>query len=141
MTLRGQILSSRTDDDTALPSVCTFRTFPCILPPRAHVEKHARELLACTGTFRMYTCRFSACYTTPHIQHNTLTQNHTTVESITQHHTERERESETVKEERGRRQKARLIGEDRRGRDKTRGEIKRADKRQDEKQEREEIFF
>ena len=77
LTVRGQILVSRTDDDTALPSVCTFRTFPYILPPRAHVEKHARELLACTGTFRMYTRRYSACHTTPHTQHNT-TQNHTT---------------------------------------------------------------
>ena len=51
MTLRGQILASRTDDDTALPSVCPFKKSPCMPAPRAHVEKSVRVLLACTETF------------------------------------------------------------------------------------------
>ena len=54
MTPRGQILVSSTDDDP-LPFVCGFKTSPCMPAPRAHVEKHVRELPAYTVTFRMYT--------------------------------------------------------------------------------------
>ena len=39
MTLRGQILVSRTGDDTALPFVCPVKTSPCMPAPCAHVER------------------------------------------------------------------------------------------------------
>ena len=75
ITLRGHILVSRTDDDFFLfsfvlllcvwcvgggrkevstfktPSVCRFKTSPCMPAPRAHVETHVRVVPACTGTF------------------------------------------------------------------------------------------
>ena len=50
MTLRGQILVSRTDDDPLSP-VCPFKTSPCVPAPRAHAEKHVRVLPAYTETF------------------------------------------------------------------------------------------
>ena len=50
MTLRGQILVSRTDDDPLHP-VCGFKTSPCVQAPRAHVETHVRMVPAYMGTF------------------------------------------------------------------------------------------
>ena len=60
MTLLGQILVCRTDDDPLhpppvcmykTPSVCGNKTSPCVQAPRAHVETHVRVLPAYTGTF------------------------------------------------------------------------------------------
>ena len=77
ITLRGQILVSRTDDDFFLFSFVFFfccvcgvleeggraclrskrppcvdsKTSPCMPAPRAHVETHVRVVPACTGTF------------------------------------------------------------------------------------------
>ena len=50
MTLRWQILVSRTDDDP-LPPVCGFKTSPCVPAPRPLVETHVRMVPAYTGTF------------------------------------------------------------------------------------------
>ena len=47
MTPRGQILVSRTDDDTALPSVCTFKTSPCMPATRARAIR-LEVLLQCS---------------------------------------------------------------------------------------------
>ena len=114
MTSRWQILG-RIDDDTALPSVCPFKTSPCMLAPRAHVEKHVRVLPEYTGTLKIFTRRFAACHITPRTTH---TNTHNTTQNYTQHHTEKE----------GKR--------DRKRKWEDREEIKSADKRQDEKEER-----
>ena len=55
MTIRGQILLSSTDDDP-LPSVCGFKTSPCVRSklPRVYVQNFP----VCTGTTR--TC-FNTC--------------------------------------------------------------------------------
>ena len=55
MTIRGQILLSSTDDDP-LPSVCGFKTSPCVRSklPRVYVQNFP----VCTGTMR--TC-FNTC--------------------------------------------------------------------------------
>ena len=50
MTLRGQILVGRTDDDPLL-LVCGFKTSLCVPAPRAHVETHVRVVPAYTETF------------------------------------------------------------------------------------------
>ena len=93
MTLRGQTLVSRTDDDAAVPSVCPFKTSLCMPAPRAHVEKHVRVLPAYTATFLNVHTGFSACHNTHrHTQHNT--------ESHTTSHGERGKERETRQEER-----------------------------------------
>ena len=58
ITIRGQILASRTGDDLPAPpcvhskrSVCGFKTSPCVPAPRAHVETHVRVVPAYMGTF------------------------------------------------------------------------------------------
>ena len=78
ITQRGQILVSRTDGDFFLfsfvfffsffacvwcvgggeegvctlktPPVCRFKTYPCMPPPRAHVETHVRVVPVHTGS-------------------------------------------------------------------------------------------
>ena len=60
ITVRGQILVSRTDDDPPAPCgfknafVCTFKTSPCVPAPRAHLLKpffHLPEAsLSCVGS-------------------------------------------------------------------------------------------
>ena len=62
ITLRGQILVSRTGDDTLPPPrvsvqkvpVCTFKTSPRVPAPRALVEKHVRVLPAYSGREKHY---------------------------------------------------------------------------------------
>ena len=54
ITLCGQILVSRTDDDPLSPArvsvqnvpMCTFKTSPCVPAPRPHVETHVRVVPA-----------------------------------------------------------------------------------------------
>ena len=50
ITVRGQIVVSRTDDDPLLP-VCGFKTSLCVPAPRVRVSTHVRVVPACTGTF------------------------------------------------------------------------------------------
>ena len=109
ITLRGQILVSRTNDDPLLlvcmyktPSVCRFKTPLCVLAPRAHVETHERVVPAHTGTFlnahteaflnphTVFFHVFSAC-------RNTHTQTRPTTTPRPQRHTphgDRDRERE-----------------------------------------------
>ena len=69
MTIRGQILVSRTDDDPPAPrrsiqnaSVCTFKTSPCVPAPRAHVSTH---------------CELGPCQAAPHTDNTQHTPQHT----------------------------------------------------------------
>ena len=129
ITIRGQILVSRTNDDPLhpvcmynTPSVCRFKTSPCVPAPRAHVEhmcawcRHTRGRFECThgGVFESthdFFHIFSACFNT-HKQtqtHTTTTTTHTTQHHNTQHHTEtetardrRQKQKETEKEDRKR---------------------------------------
>ena len=72
MTLRGQILVRRTDDDTALPSVCPFKTSPCMPAPRAHVEKACVRVAGIHGdVLNVHKEVFSVPHHTAHTQHNT----------------------------------------------------------------------
>ena len=126
--------------------VCTFKTSPCVLTPRAHVSTHVRVVPAYTGTFWMYTWRrswspntgFSTFFCVPqlthtpnthhdHQQHHATTMTHTTQHN-TQHHTEtetEERERETEKERQ-------------RKRDKKRRQEKMREKREERREKREE---
>ena len=124
ITLRGQILVSRTGDDT-LPfprvsvqnvPVCPSKTSPCVRPTRLRVHlQHAHMLKSlCArcwhtrGRFERTHGVFSACHTTPHTHHD-HNDTHTTQHSITHNVTPRQgqRGSErqgkkTEKEDRGR---------------------------------------
>ena len=78
MTIRGQILVSRTDDDP-LPPVGPFKTSPCVRSKRLRV--YVQNVPVCTGTTR--TC-FNSLRTgtvpsrATHRQHTTHTTAHTT---------------------------------------------------------------
>ena len=120
MTLRGQILVSRTDDDLPNPAlrvsiqnvpVCTFKASPCVPAPRAHVFQHVRVVPAYTGRFACthggvlnpHTGVFSVPHHTAHTHHD---HNHSHshndthhrphqrhhMHSHTQHHTETQTE-------------------------------------------------
>ena len=159
MTLRGQILVSRTDDDPLLP-VCGVKTSPCV---------HS-NVPVCTGTTR--TCFntrargagihggvfestygffhvFSACRNT-HTKHTPRPQRHTphnTTHNITRRQTERDRERQrkkTGKEDRARRQRKRDREGDTRPdktreekRYKTRTQEKMKEERRDKRREKE----
>ena len=162
MTLRGQILVSRTDNDTLPPlrvsiqnvPVWTFKTSPCVRAPRAHVSTHVRVVPAYPTTFGMYTRRFflrpttgfstlfqrAATHTNTHT-HTKHTprppttprpQRHTTQHN-TQHHAETDRESETEKERQDKTRQEKTI-QDKKTREDERGETRR-DKRREEKRE------
>ena len=133
MTLRGQILVSTLDADTALPSVCPFKTSPCMPVHHAsHVEMHVRNvLLSSTGMCCGCTHGGFHC-ATPHPIHtaqHSLT--HTTQHSITYNITWRNRERERDRE---RKQIQRETERDReRRQEKTRQEKTRQDEtRRDE---------
>ena len=98
MTLRGQILVSRTDDDP-LPPVCGFKSSPCVPAPRAHVETHVRVVCRRTrGRFERthgdvfepthgFFHIFSACRITHTHEHtHTHTHTHQTRHDHQQHH-------------------------------------------------------
>ena len=120
ITLRGQISVSRTDDDP-FPSVCGFKTSPCVDSKRlrvcchhAHMLKHmyawcrhTRGRFECThggvfesthmGFFHVFSaCRNTHKHTpnTPRPPNNTTTTTTHTTQHNTQHHTETERKRE-----------------------------------------------
>ena len=132
MTLRGQILVSRADDDTALPSVCGFKKSPCMLAPRAHVETHVRVVPVHTGTFlNLHTKVFSG----PH--HTTHTAQHTPTRNTTQNHTRTshgERGKEKEKEKKKKKKKGKKKKEKRK--EKKRKEKKRKEKKRKEKKKK-----
>ena len=131
ITIRGQILVSRTDDDPppATPCVhlkrarvCPSKTSPCVPAPRAHVFQHVRVVPAYTewthGVF------------TPHTHHNTTTQHKTQHHNTTttshgdrkrQRQRETEREQKTA-EERQEKRRQKKTKQDKTGEDKTRQE-------------------
>ena len=146
VTLRVQILVSRTGDDPlpprvyvqGRPSVCRFKTSPCVLAPRANVEKHVRVVPAYTGdvlnlhteaflnphTVFFFFHVFSACRNT----HNT----HTTPQHTTPHgdrDRERQREGQREKEDRERET-------EKEREDETRKEKKREDERGETRQDK-----
>ena len=51
ITIRGQILVSRTGDDPLRPVSAYVKTSPCVRAPRVHVEIHVRVVLLHTVTF------------------------------------------------------------------------------------------
>ena len=131
--LRGPFVRSRTGDDLLPPptrvsipnaSMCTFKTFPCVPAPRAHVFIHVDLLLVHTGTFlnaHTEACRnphtgfstFFSAYRTTHTAHTkhiarpTTTPHHTTctpTHNTTQHNithniTRRQRQREKTEKE------------------------------------------
>ena len=139
ITIRGHILVSRTNDDPLLPvcmyktpSVCTFKTFPCVRAPRVHVSTHVRVagihgdvLNAHTEAFlNPHTVFFHVFFSVhKHTQTHTHTERHTTTNNnttttTTHHHTtpqhttphgdrdrERQRQRETGKERQRRNEK------------------------------------
>ena len=124
ITIRGQILVSRTNDDLLpsvcmykTPSVCRFKTSLCVPAPRAHVSTHVRVVLVHTGRFEHTHgdvwsghTGFSACHHTPH---TTTTNNTTTTTTHTQHNTQHHTETERDRERRQRkRDKERETRED-----------------------------
>ena len=141
ITIRGQILVSRTDDDPLL-FVCGFKTSPCVPAPRAHVETHVRvvpvqgDVLNAHTEGVLYTHTvfftshfffhvFSACRNTDKHAH-TQTQHHNT-----QHHTETETERD-----RDRQRKREGEKERRREREREKERRERQEKRQDEEERR-----
>ena len=143
ITVRGQILVSRTDYDPCSPCVAS-KTLPCARSKRLRVYRHHAHMLQhmcawCrhtrvrferthgdvfepTHVFFFFTFFFSACrnththeHTHTHTKHTTTTKQHH--DHNTQHHTETERERERERETEKERQ------------DKTRGDGTRQDKK------------
>ena len=162
ITVRGQILVSRTGDDPLRPVCpCTFKTFSCVPAPRAHVETCARGARTHGDVLNVHTEPFlnphtffffhvfSVCRNT-HKTHTTTTNNTTTI--TTQHHTTRhttshgdreDRERETEKERQRQRKRDRerereTEKERKRREEKRREEKRREEKRREEKRKREE---
>ena len=156
ITIRGQILVSRTNDDPPASSrvwiqnvpVCTFKTSPCVPAPRAHEETHVRVVLACTRTFGMDTRRrvgihirfFLVFFSVPqhkrtHQTHTTTTTTHTTQHHNTQHHTETETETDRNRERQRKRNREGGTRQDKKREDETRKE--RQEKRRNEKMKEE----
>ena len=116
-------------------SVCTFKTYPCVPAPRAHVETRVRVVPVHTGTFLDgHTGLFSVSHTihhTAHTPHNTQDTRHKT-QTKQQHNnnvTRRQRQRETERD-RERRQGQRERRED--GRGETKQEKRRQKKTRDE---------
>ena len=96
-----------------LPSMCRFKTPPCVPPPRPHVVTHVRVVLVHTDgdVLNLHTGVFPVCHTTHHTHntpqhtpqhipqhHNTQNNNtelHTTTHGDRQTETEKTRESKT----------------------------------------------
>ena len=119
ITIRGQMLVSRTGDDS-LPAVCGFKTSPCVDSkcPRAyrhhaHMLKHmcawcryARGRFECThGGVLFSESTHARFFSVPqHTQTHTTTTNNTTTTTThttqhnTQHHTETERDRDRDRE-------------------------------------------
>ena len=109
VTIRGQILVSRTDDDP-LPSVwiqnvpvCTFKTSPCVPAPRPHVLHTVTFLKPHTG----FSTFFAACrnthkhtheHTHTHTHHDHNDTHHTTQHTTSHGDRERKRERQREKE-------------------------------------------
>ena len=122
ITIRGQILVSRTDDDTLLPcdvsnvSMCTGTT-------RTHVETHAGGGAGIHGVFECTHGFFPLLFSVP--QH---TNTHTTSHGDRQRETERDRERQRETErDSGRRQRKKT--------EKERREDERGETRQDKRRE------
>ena len=136
--VRGQILVSRTDDDTLHP-MCGFESFPCVRSKRPLVYRHHAHMFQhmcawCRHTrdvlnvhteafFKPNTVfsRFSACRNTNKLTHkhthkhtHTNTQTPHTTQHNTQHRTEtaterdRERETENERQRKREREKERV---------------------------------
>ena len=121
ITLCGQILVSRTDDDPLLPRRVWIQNVPvCTTTPRVHVSTHVRVVPAYTGTFvNVHTEAFlkpntgfstffqrAATHTNTHTPRPpTTTTTHNDTHHTTQHttsHGDRERETERDRERRQR---------------------------------------
>ena len=144
ITIRGQILASRTGDDPPAPPcvhskrpVCRFKTSPCVPAPRAHVEAHVR----CRHTRARFECAHGGVFESTHGFFFTFfqcaaihTTTHTTQHHNMQHHTERDRDrdrqTEKERQDKTRKEKKR---QEKRRRDKTRKEKTRQEKRRNEK--------
>ena len=157
ITVRGQILVSKTGDDTLFPvcmhntpSVCTFKTSPCVDSKRHRVYRHHAHMLKHMCAWCRYTRRrlepthgdvlnvHTEAFLNPHTGFSTIFQraathtnthhDHNDTHHTTHHTTSRgDRDRETEEEDRRR--------------DKTRRQEKRRsreEKRQDEEDEREE---
>ena len=138
ITVRGQILVSRTDDDPLwiqnVP-VCTGTTRTCFNTCALGAGIHGGVLEAKYGFFP----RFFSVPQLTHQTHTTTTNNTTTTmrhttQHNTQHHTgtERDRERETEKEREEKRREEKRRGEERRG------EERRREKREEERREKRE---
>ena len=138
MTLRGQILVSRTGDDTALPSVCGFKTTPCVRSNRLRVHRHHAYMFQHMCAWCRHTrgrferthghvlsghTGFSAFFFSvpqhtqthththqTHHDHQTTPRPQRHTPHNTQHHTETEREKERDRERERREDKTREDG-------------------------------
>ena len=128
ITIRGQILVSRTGDDPCLPCVhsnrhrvyvqnvpvCTFKPSPFVPKPRPHMLKHMCAW--CRYTRRRSECTHGGVFEPTHgffprffsVPHHTQTHTMTTNNHTTHNTTRRQRQSETETErDRARRQRQR----------------------------------
>ena len=161
ITIRGQTLVSRTNDDPLLPPcVCTKRT-PCVDSKRFRVYRHHahmwKQMCAwCWYTRGRFECThggvfesthwffhvFSACRNThehTHTQTHTTTNNNTTTTTThtTQHHntTRRQRQRETERDRNRERQRKRDRERETRQDKKREYETRKEKKREDERGE------
>ena len=110
------------------PSVCTFKTSPCVPAPRPQVLPHAGAVPAHRETFLNVHTGFSACHSTPHAHTATTTTYTTQHGNNTQHHGDRDRETDSRQRETEMKEERHMTREEKRE--------KRREKREDEKEER-----
>ena len=156
ITVRGQILVSRTDDDPLPPvcvhskrprvwiqniPVCTGTTRTCFNTCARGASIHGDVLNVHTEAFLKPNTGFSTFFSVPQLTHthqtHTTTNNTTTTQHNTQHHTEteterdRERQRETEREKD--RERQRKTRQDKTRQDKTRQDKTRQDKTRQDK--------
>ena len=150
ITIRGQILVSRTNDD---PCVFTKRP-PCVNAKRPRVYRHHAHMLKhmcawCRHTRGRFECTHGGHFVHTHTVFSTFFQRaathtnththtrtkHSTQHHSTQHHTETETERDRERETEKTRQRKRR--QDKRREDETRKEKTRQEKRRNEKMKEE----
>ena len=163
ITVRGQILVTRTDDDPLLP-VCPFKTSPCVRSKRPRVYRHHAHILKlmcawCRHTRGRFECTHGGVFEsthgffskffqraathththtqTPHTPTTPRPQRHTphnTTHNITRRPRERQRERQRKKTEKeDRERETEKEGQDKRRRHKTRRQEKMKEERRDKR--------
>ena len=135
MTLRGQILVSRTDDDTTLPSVCPFKTSPVYDGTTRTCWKACARVAGIHGdVLNVQTEVFSVPHHTAHTAQHTPTHNIT--QNHTQHHTEKMGKRERQKKEKKEKERERERERKRRKREKERENERERNRERDRETER-----